>query len=166
MFKCLTGKVEEGIKKVDLKTEAIASKLTALDDLTSKTEDLTAKVDILNAKTDVLLTLTPMPDSHILRIVQALQSFQELKELESKQSNEQEYKDASDAKNNGTNDEPKKTGNFIKDFFGDKEHLVKEEVREFMLEHFNIESIDDEVEGDIYDFIVETIWGLIFNRLF
>ncbi len=52
----------------------------------------------------------------------------------------------------------------IDGFFASKEQLVKDQVREFMLSNFNIQALDDSIEGEIYDFIVDKVWELTVGR--
>jgi len=46
----------------------------------------------------------------------------------------------------------------------DREQDFKDSVREFMLENCNIEFLNDDIEGNIYDFITDKIWDLILKR--
>jgi hypothetical protein len=56
------------------------------------------------------------------------------------------------------------TNNAINGFFASKEQMVKDEVRKFMLANFNIQALDDKIEGEIYDFIVDKVWDLTVGR--
>jgi hypothetical protein len=38
---------------------------------------------------------------------------------------------------------------------------IKERVKNFMLENFNIRWLNDEVEGDIYEYLIEGILGIL-----
>lgn len=38
---------------------------------------------------------------------------------------------------------------------------AKNTVRNFMLEHCNIRWLDDDIEGDIYDFLIENLFAII-----
>ncbi len=55
--------------------------------------------------------------------------------------------------------------NAINGFISSKEQFVKDKVREFMLTNFNIQALNDSIEGEIYDFIVDKIWDLIIKHV-
>jgi chromosome segregation ATPase len=38
---------------------------------------------------------------------------------------------------------------------------VKDDLREYMLAHFNLKLLDDKTEGKIYDFLVDAIWTVL-----
>jgi hypothetical protein len=59
-----------------------------------------------------------------------------------------------------------KTGNMLVDYFSNKQQMIKDDIREFMLSNFNIESLEDNTEGDIYDYIVDQVFNLTVGRFF
>ena len=53
----------------------------------------------------------------------------------------------------------------IKQFLANKEHIVKLAIREYMLKNFNITALDDSLEGEMYDYLIGTVWDLTVNTL-
>ena len=49
-------------------------------------------------------------------------------------------------------------------FFSGKEQVIKDEVREYMLANYNITSLDDKLEGKMYDYMVDAIWNLVVKK--
>ena len=47
----------------------------------------------------------------------------------------------------------------------DIEKKVKEKFHNFMLKHCNIKSMDDKTEAEMYDFIVDSLWKIVFKFL-
>lgn len=43
----------------------------------------------------------------------------------------------------------------------EKEEDIKLCIKTFMLDNFNIEALDDKIEGDVYDFITNTITNIL-----
>jgi hypothetical protein len=53
----------------------------------------------------------------------------------------------------------------IKQFLANKEPIVKLAIREYMLKNFNITALDDALEGEMYDYLIGTVWDLTVNTL-
>jgi hypothetical protein len=53
----------------------------------------------------------------------------------------------------------------IKQFLADKEPLVKMAIREYMLKNFNITALDDTLEGEMYDYLIGTVWDLTVDTM-
>ena len=65
-----------------------------------------------------------------------------------------------------TNDvqSPQEAPNLIDAFFSGKEQVIKDEIREFMLANYNISALDDQLEGKMYDYMVDAIWHLAIKK--
>ncbi len=44
-----------------------------------------------------------------------------------------------------------------------KKHEFATSVRDYMLKHVNISFIDDKIEGDVYEFVADRIWDMMFH---
>lgn len=49
-------------------------------------------------------------------------------------------------------------------FFAGKEQVIKDEIREYMLANYNITALDDQLEGKMYDYMVDAIWHLAIKK--
>lgn len=112
-------------------------------------DNFNKKIDAINHKLDAMDKQNKATDDKVVLMSEKINSVD--KNL-SFHMNEQFSDDSAGAENP------------ISGFFNSKKNLIKKDVRDYMLKNYNIESLDDKTEGDLYDAMIDGIYELTVGR--